>query len=130
MQTIWNFGAVFIGGGIGSLLRDGVGRVSITFVGPDYPAGTLVVNLVGCFLMGLLAGWLSHRDLGVGHSTRLFLATGILGGFTTFSAFALDAVTLWERGDTLSATIYALASIIGSLAGFVLGLHLARAYAS
>jgi len=130
MQALWNFGAVFIGGGIGSVLRYGVGRAALGYVGPDYPAGTLVVNLLGCFLMGLLAGWLAHRDWGIGQSTKLLLATGVLGGFTTFSAFALDAVALWERGNTVSATIYILASVIGSLAGLFSGLHLPRAAAS
>lgn len=130
MQSMWSFVAVFIGGGIGSALRYGVGRASIAIVGPSYPAGTLVVNLTGCFLMGVLAGWLAYRDLGADQSTKLFLATGILGGFTTFSAFALDAVTLWERGNTVSAAIYVLASVVGSIAGLFIGLHVARATAS
>lgn len=126
MQTVWHFGAVFIGGGIGSALRYGVGRASIAVVGPNYPAGTLVVNLVGCFLMGVLAGWLAYRDVGMDQTTKLFLTTGILGGFTTFSAFALDAATLWERGDGASAAIYVLASVTGSIAGLFLGLQLVR----
>jgi CrcB protein len=130
MQTLWSFGAVFIGGGIGSALRYGVGRASIAFVGPNYPVGTLGVNLVGCFLMGALAGCLAYRDFGMDQSTKLFLTTGILGGFTTFSAFALDVVTLWERGNTVSAAIYVVASVVGSIAGLLIGLHLVRAAAS
>jgi CrcB protein len=130
MQTLWSFGAVFVGGGIGSALRYGVGRAAIAIVGPNYPAGTLVVNLVGCFLMGVLAGWLAYRDFGVDQTTKLFLTTGMLGGFTTFSAFALDAVTLWERGNTVSTAIYVVASVVGSIAGLLIGLNLLRAAAS
>lgn len=129
MQTVWSFCAVFLGGGIGSALRYGVGRASAGIIGPNYPAGTLVVNLVGCFLMGVLVGWLDYRDWGVDDSTRLFLTTGILGGFTTFSAFALDAVTLWERGDIFSGVVYVLTSVVGSIAGLLIGLHLVRAWA-
>ena len=127
MNTVWHFGVVFIGGGIGSALRYGVGRASIAMVGPNYPAGTLIVNIVGCFLMGALAGWLSYRDLGIDQTMKLFLTTGLLGGFTTFSAFALDAVALWERGDTVTAGVYVLASVAGSIAGLLAGLSLMRA---
>ena len=126
MDTAWHYGVVFIGGGIGSALRFGVGRISLALVGPNYPAGTLAVNLGGCFLMGALTGWLAYRDFGVDQSTKLFLTTGILGGFTTFSAFALDAVALWERGDSASAGTYVLASVVGSLVGLFAGLYLMR----
>ena len=127
MHTAWSVGAVFLGGGLGSALRYGVGRTSIAIVGPNYPAGTLVVNLLGCFVMGALAGWLAYRDWGIDHATKLFLTTGLLGGFTTFSAFALDAVSLWERGDAASAAIYVAASVAGSIAALLVGLYAARA---
>jgi fluoride exporter len=126
MQTAWSFAAVFLGGGIGSALRYGVGRASVALVGPSYPAGTLAVNLIGCFFMGALAGWLAHRDWGVDHATKLLLATGLLGGFTTFSAFALDAVTLWQRGQSAAAAIYVFVSVVGSVAGLLIGLQLSR----
>lgn len=127
MNTAWHVGVVFIGGGIGSALRYGVGRASLALVGPNYPAATLAVNVFGCFLMGALAGWLSYRDFGIDQAMKLFLVTGLLGGFTTFSAFALDAVTLWERGDMLGAGFYVLISVAGSIAGLLAGLSLMRA---
>jgi len=126
MNSAWHVGVVFIGGGIGSAFRYGFGRASLALVGPNYPAATLVVNVVGCFLMGALAGWLSYRDFGIDSSVKLFLTTGLLGGFTTFSAFALDAVTLWERGGAVSAGIYVLISVAGSIAGLLAGLALMR----
>jgi fluoride exporter len=126
MNPAWHYGIVFIGGGIGSALRYGAGRVSIAVIGPDYPAGTLFVNVVGCFLMGALVALLAYRDIGIDQSVKLFLVTGMLGGFTTFSAFALDAVALWERGDALTAGSYVLVSVIGSIAGLVAGLAIVR----
>lgn len=126
MQTAWHYGVVFVGGGIGSALRFGVGRMSVTLIGPNYPAGTLFVNLIGCFLMGALTGWLAYRDLGIDQSTKLFLTTGILGGFTTFSAFALDAAALWGRGDSATAGFYVLMSVVGSIAGIFAGLSVMR----
>ena len=98
-------------------------------VGPNYPAGTLIVNLVGCFLMGVWVGWLAIRDDGVDPTLKLFLTTGVLGGFTTFSPFALDAVSLWERGDVVAAGSYAVASVVGSIGGLCLGLALVRTVA-
>ena len=126
MTAASHYLAVFIGGGIGSALRYGVGRVSFAIVGPNFPAGTLAVNVIGCFLMGALAGWLSFRDDGIDQSTKLFLTTGVLGGFTTFSAFALDAVALWERGTVFTAGAYLAASLVGSIGGLCLGLALMR----
>ena len=126
MQSALNYGIVFIGGGIGSALRYGVGRASIAMIGPSYPAGTLFVNIFGCVLMGTIAGWLAFRDPGMAQSAKLFLVVGVLGGFTTFSAFALDTVALWERGVTTTTVIYVLASVIGSIAALFIGLALAR----
>jgi fluoride exporter len=85
------------------------------------------VNIAGSFLMGALAGWLAFKaGEGWSHPLRLFLATGILGGFTTFSAFSLDAVALWERGDLGPAMAYVAASIVLSIGGLAAGLVLAR----
>lgn len=84
------------------------------------------MNVVGCYLMGALVALLAYRDIGIDQSVKLFLTTGMLGGFATFSAFALDAVTLWERGDALTAGSYILVSVIGSIAGLVAGLVTAR----
>jgi CrcB protein len=127
MQALANFGWVFLGGGIGSALRYGVGRVALVAVGPNFPAGTLAVNVIGCVLMGVLVEWLALRDTGVDIATKLFLTTGVLGGFTTFSAFALDAATLWERGPTTTAVLYVLASVVLSIAGLFGGMAIVRA---
>jgi CrcB protein len=95
-------------------------------LGTGFPWGTLTVNVVGSFAMGLLVAWLAFRQGGDGH-LRLFLATGVLGGFTTFSSFSLDAVALWERGAVTAAIVYILASLIVSLAALAGALALVRA---
>ncbi len=126
MGTFAHIGWIFLGGGIGSALRYGVGRAALALVGPGFPAGTLAVNVAGCMLMGALAEWLAVRDAGIGASAKLFLATGLLGGFTTFSAFALDAAALWQRGATGLAAFYVVASVAFSIAGLVAGMALVR----
>jgi fluoride exporter len=110
---------VMAGGALGAGARHLVGRAL------PAPFGTLAVNLVGGLLMGLLAGLLARS--GAAEGWRLFLATGVLGGFTTFSAFSLDAVTLLGRGDAGAALGYLALSVAGSLAATALGLGLARA---
>ena len=87
---------VFIGAGIGGALRHGVNVAAVRLFGYGFPFGTLIVNFAGSFLMGLLAGYFAFRP-GIGQHMRLFLTTGVLGGFTTFSAFSLDAALLVER---------------------------------
>lgn len=116
---------VFIGGGIGSVLRYTVGRIAVRS-GYAPPIGTLTVNIVGCLIMGMLAGWFVSRGSGGADSWRLFLLTGVLGGFTTFSAFGLDALTLWQRGTVGPAVAYVAASVIVSLAAVALGFTLTR----
>lgn len=127
MSSLTHLALIFLGGGIGSALRYGVGRGALALAGPAFPAGTLAVNVAGCLVMGVLVEWLALRDAGIDASTKLFLTTGLLGGFTTFSAFALDAVALWERGATGLAAFYVLASVALSIAGLVAGMALARA---
>jgi fluoride exporter len=128
MQALAHVGWVFLGGGIGSALRYGVGRASLAWLGPNFPAGTLVVNVLGCALMGVLAEWLALRDTGGANlALRHFLATGILGGFTTFSAFALDTSVLWQRGDSLATALYVFASVMLSIVGLLAGMAMARA---
>jgi CrcB protein len=119
---------VFLGGGIGAALRHGVNRASLALLGPSLPAGTLLVNVIGSFLMGLLAGWFLQR--GGTESARLFLATGILGGFTTFSALSLDAVLLWQRGDHALAAVYVTASVALSIGGLLAGFAAMRAFSA
>ena len=118
---------VFLGAGIGGALRHGVNVGCARMCGTAFPWGTLTVNVAGSFLMGAIAAWLTSKD-GEGWSQplRLFLATGILGGFTTFSAFSLDAVMLWERGQIGLAVAYMGGSVFLSIAGLLAGLALIR----
>lgn len=113
---------VALGGAMGSAARHGVnilaGRLS-----PGFPLGTLAVNIAGCLAMGLLAAALAHRG---GQHLAPFLLTGVLGGFTTFSAFALDSLTLWERGAAATALGYVAGSVLLSLAAVMAGLALGR----
>jgi len=116
---------VFVGSGIGGMLRHGVNVASAHLVGHGFPAGTLFVNILGSLLMGLLVGIFASTGHG-DHGLRLFLATGVLGGFTTFSAFSLDAVTLYRRDELAAAAAYAAGSITVSVGALVLGLYLVR----
>ena len=118
---------VFLGAGIGGALRHGVNVACARACGTAFPWGTLAVNVVGSFAMGVLAGWLAVKaGEAWSQPVRLFLATGILGGFTTFSAFSLDAMVLWERNQALAASGYVAASVGLSIAGLVLGLAVIR----
>jgi len=117
---------VAVGGAIGSGLRHLVNLAALRLLGPGFPAGTLAVNVIGGLAMGLLVGWLALRYSGGGQGLRLFLATGVLGGFTTFSAFSLDAVTLWERGEPAIAALYVVASVVLAIAAVAVGLALMR----
>ena len=118
---------VFFGAGIGGVARHLVNITAPRLVGYGFPFGTMCINVLGSFLIGCVAGWLVFRaDASWSQHARLFTVTGILGGFTTFSAFSLDFATLWERGATLPAFGYALASVIGAIIALFLGLWLAR----
>ncbi len=121
---------VFLGAGIGGSLRHGVNLGCARYGGEAFPWGTLTVKYAGSFIMGALAAWLALRaGEGWSQPLRLFLATGILGGFTTFSAFSLDAVLMWEQGEAGLAAAYAAASVVLSIAGLVAGLALMRTVA-
>ncbi len=115
---------VALGGAIGASLRYLMGMAALRAFGPGFPWGTLLVNLIGCLAMGMLAVLLADKA-----SPRLapFLMTGILGGFTTYSAFALDTVALWQRGDSGTAMTYILATTAGSIAAVLAGMALVRA---
>lgn len=117
---------VAAGGAIGASLRHLVNVASLRAWGPSFPWGTLIVNVAGCFAMGVLVEVLARR-FNASNELRLFMATGILGGFTTFSAFSLDVAVLWERGASTAALAYVLASVIGSILAVFAGLWLARA---
>lgn len=123
--SVLSFILVFLGGGIGTMCRHGVNRLALVY-SPNYPAGTLAINIVGCFLMGLLTSWFAFRGEYSSQPLRLFLTTGVLGGFTTFSAFSLDAALLWERGQPAAMMGYAGASLVGSIAAVFAGLALGR----
>lgn len=115
---------VFFGGGIGAALRHGVNRASFTWLGVDF-AGTMFVNILGSLLMGALAQYLLARSAEI-QEWRLFLATGVLGGFTTFSAFSLDAAGMWQRGDYLTGAAYSVGSVLLSIAALLAGMAAVR----
>ena len=116
---------VFLGAGMGGAMRHGVNQAAMRLAGPNFPFGTFAVNVAGSLVMGLLVGWFAHRA-DPGQAWRLFLTTGILGGFTTFSAFSLDALTLWDRGQAGLSALYVAGSVLLSLAGIVAGMSAAR----
>jgi fluoride exporter len=123
LSLVW----VALGGAIGSVLRYGVNLATPRFLGNDFPWATLTVNVVGSFLMGLLVAFLTEKfadqpDL------RLFLTTGILGGFTTFSAFSLDVFGLMQRGENSVALVYVLASVALSILAVFGGFMVSRTF--
>lgn len=122
------FFLVMAGGALGAGARHLTGRLTFALFGPGFPWGTLTVNLVGGLAMGVLVGVLARLAV-PGDGWRLFLGVGVLGGYTTFSSFALDAVTMIQRGDWGVALGYALASVIGSVLAVFGGLALARGLA-
>jgi CrcB protein len=123
-----NYLLVFIGGGIGSTLRHIVNVVCPRFLGTNFPYHTFIINISGSTIMGLIAGYLAFRGE-ASQSWRLFLMTGILGGYTTFSAFSLDAALLYERGEIGLAALYVAGSVVLSIAGLFAGLALVRHFA-
>ncbi len=115
---------VFLGAGIGGALRHGVNVWAVRAFGYGFPFGTLIVNLLGSFMMGLFVGFFAYRAGLVPQHARLFLTTGLLGGFTTFSAFSLDAALLIERHSYSMAMTYIAGSVFASLVALFLGLAL------
>src|SRR3981189_2958206 len=120
-----NYLLVFSGGGIGSTLRHIVNVVCPRFRGTNFPYHTFIINISGSTIMGLIAGYLAFRG-DASQSWRLFLMTGILGGYTTFSAFSLDTAILYERGEIGLAALYVVGSVVLSIAGLFAGLALVR----
>jgi CrcB protein len=116
---------VFIGGGLGSTLRHVVNIVCPRLFGANFPYHTFIINITGSTIMGLIAGYLAFKG-DAAQSWRLFLMTGILGGYTTFSAFSLDAAVLYERGEIALALLYVLGSVVLSILGLFAGLALVR----
>ena len=124
---------VALGGAIGAVLRYQLGRGMTWWLGPQmvslFPWATLAANAVGSLVMGLLAGWLAFRSSGDGEQMRLLLGVGLLGGFTTFSAFSLEMVLLIERGQFLFAALYAILSFALGISALMVGLTLMRSFA-
>ena len=116
---------VMLGGAIGAGFRYHVSYVALRELGPAFPWGTWIVNLLGGFLMGVLAGVVAG-DPGRSEPLRLFLGAGVLGGFTTFSAFSLETFHMIARGDHVLAAAYAVSSVIGSVVMLIAGLFLVR----
>jgi len=124
---MFNLLIVMLGGALGAGARHLTGKVMLGWLGPNYPWGTLTVNLAGGLLMGLLIGALAR--ISAGEPWRLFLAVGVLGGYTTFSSFALDVVTLYERGALMVAFGYVALSVLGAIAAVFAGMAIVRAVA-
>ena len=122
------FFIVFLGGGLGAALRHGVNLAAARLLGTSFPWGTLTVNVIGSLVMGLMAAWFAFEGSPSQH-WRLFLTTGILGGFTTFSTFSLDTALLYERGELGVAALYVAVSVAAGLAGLFGGLALVRSIA-
>ncbi len=120
-----NYVLVFVGGGLGASLRHTVNIACARCIGTAFPYGTFIINITGSIVMGLIAGYLAFKGEASQH-WRLFLMTGILGGYTTFSAFSLDAALLYERGDLGLALFYVLGSVVFSIGGLFAGLALMR----
>jgi fluoride exporter len=120
----WTLSQVALGGAIGASLRFAAVIAATRAFGPGFPVGTLAVNVLGSLAMGALFVILTAR----GSTLHPFLLTGVLGGFTTFSAFSLDAVTLWDSGHATHAALYVVASVLLSLAALVLGAAIARSF--
>jgi fluoride exporter len=120
-----HFILIFVGGGIGAVARHLFGILASASLGAAFPFGTLGVNIIGSFTIGMLAHFLPAADAG-GAALRLFLITGVLGGFTTFSAFSLEVLQLIEKGQSGAALLYVALSVILSLGAAWLGWSLAR----
>jgi CrcB protein len=117
---------VAAGGALGAALRHLTGIAMLRLMGAGFPWGTLAVNVVGSFLMGVFIELLARR-FGASTEMRLLVATGVLGGFTTFSSFSLDVAVLWERGATVLAMGYVMASVAGAIGALFAGLWIVRA---
>jgi CrcB protein len=118
---------VFLGAGLGGVLRHGVNIAAARVLGVDFPYGTAIINVSGSLIMGLLVGWLTFRvEAGWTQHVRLFVATGVLGGYTTFSTFSLETVLLIERNQIGLAALYVGGSVALGVLGLWAGLALIR----
>lgn len=122
------FLVVFLGGGIGAALRHGVNLAVARVLGSGFNYATMFENVSGSLVMGLLVGYFAFEGT-IPQHWRLFLTTGILGGYTTFSAFSLDTILLYERGELGLSALYVIASVALSIGGLLAGLLLIRHFA-
>jgi len=122
---VGGFAIVFLGGGIGAALRHGCNLVITRALGTAFPFATLTENVLGSLIMGALAAYFAFKGDAT-QSWRLFLTTGILGGYTTFSAFSLDSALLYERGELGLAALYVIGSVALSIGGLFAGLAIVR----
>lgn len=122
MQT---YLVVFIGAGVGGAIRHFLNQISSLYLGVGFPFGTLIVNVLGSLLMGMVISIFAIKGEYFQHS-RLFLTTGVLGGFTTFSAYSLELVMFYERGQNMLALEYALASVIFSFSATLVGMWMTK----
>lgn len=122
MQTIF---AIAAGGALGAVLRHGLNAGVLALTGMNFPLGIMIINVLGSLFMGVLSGLFAHA-YEPSQAMKAFLTVGILGGFTTFSAFSLDAVMLWERGAVVQSLLYVTASVLLSVLALVAGLTIVR----
>jgi CrcB protein len=120
-----NYVLVFVGGGLGATLRHVINVSCARCLGTGFPYGTFIINITGSLVMGLIAGYLAFKGEAA-QPWRLFVMTGILGGYTTFSAFSLDAALMYERGEIGLAALYVVGSVALAIAGLFAGLALVR----
>jgi len=120
---------VFFGGGLGAALRYIVNQAMGRLVSIEFPFGIMAINISGSLLMGIAAGYFAFKaGEDWTQNARLFVTTGILGGYTTFSAFSLDAMLLYERGEAMTALVYVVGSVVLSILGLAAGLWIVRAF--
>ena len=121
--------AIALGGAVGAVLRHSVNIGAVHMFGHGFPWGTMIVNIAGSFLMGVIIVKLSHMD-STSQAFRAFCTTGLMGAFTTFSTFSLDFTVMWERGEGVNAISYALASVILAILALFAGLWAMRSLSS
>lgn len=117
---------VAAGGALGSMARYGTGVLVGRAWGSSFPLATMLINISGSLAMGLFIGWLARTTPGWQADARLFVAIGVIGGFTTFSSFSLDAISMLERGEVGPALFYVLGSVVVGIAALYAGLLLVR----
>ncbi|OJY75031.1 fluoride efflux transporter CrcB [Rhizobium sp. WW_1] len=125
LEVVVLYLVVFLGAGLGGAFRLGVNELAARLLGIEFPFGTLIINVLGAFIMGLLTEYFAFRG-GMSQEVRLFLTTGVLGGFTTFSTFALESVMLWERGQWGPSIAYVALSVFLSIGALIAGLAIVR----